>query len=164
MWPFNTKPPTMCHKRDPVRSGVDTAGSAPPLIMNMNCRTFLSFFLLPPLSRHCQGFPRSFTSQFPSPLMGPPAADGPFTHWAVESRELDERDWLAACRAAPHLGYELAYQGLSTLVMGPMTIPHLGITAPRPHWGVSAPLTLRPAGRKRERCRRVSWEWTLISQ
>lgn len=84
--------------------------------------------------------------------MGPPAADGPLTHWAVEAREPDERDWLAACRAAPHLGYELAYQGLSTLVMGPMTIPHLGITAPRPRRGVSAPLApLARPGRERER-------------
>lgn len=82
--------------------------------------------------------------------MGPPAADGPLTHWAVEAREPDERDWLAACRAAPHLGYELAYQGLSTLVMGPMTIPHLGIMAPRPCRGVSAPLTPRRVEKERK--------------
>lgn len=38
----------------------------------------------------------------------------------------DHHDGHTVYNPAPHLGYELAYQGLSTLVMGPMTMPHLG--------------------------------------
>ena len=51
----------------------------------------------------------------------------------------DHRDGHTAYKPAPHLGYELEYQGLSTLVMGPMTMAHLGsqpLTS-----GVSIPLT-----------------------
>lgn len=38
----------------------------------------------------------------------------------------DRRDGHTVYNPAPHLGYGLANKGLSTLVMGPMTMPHLG--------------------------------------
>lgn len=59
-----------------------------------------------------------FSHTFPAP------DETPLTHCLRGN--CDRRDGHTVYNPAPHLGYELAYQGLSALVMGLMTTPHLG--------------------------------------
>lgn len=80
-----------------------TWGSQTVLIINRNCRS-------------------------PSPPPPPPVFTVPPGSDSLHTRlrgNTEHRDGHTASNPAPHLGYELANQGLSTLVMGLMTMLHL---------------------------------------
>lgn len=97
-----------------IRLGpVLTWRSQTELIMNMNCRTSS---LSPP--RH--------TPPNPSPLNGTSCLRQHAHSSGCFRGNSDRRDGHTIYNPAPHLGYELAYHGLNTLVMGLMTMAHLG--------------------------------------
>lgn len=92
--------------------GVLTWGSQTELIMNMNCGT--------------SSLPAPVTHLSPPRLKCTSCLRQAAHSLGCFRGNPDNRDGHTAYNPAPHLGYELAYQGLSTLVMGPMTVPHLG--------------------------------------
>lgn len=105
-----------CQKGDPVRTSAD---------MGVTNRTdneheLQDLFCLRPPSHTSYTPPLSLQLNWTSCLRQAAHSLGCFRG------NSDHRDGHTVYNPAPHLGYELANQGLSTLVMGPMTMPHLG--------------------------------------